>query len=31
VLSVRLGPFPTELTDATGEKMRKIGHEFGTT
>ena len=25
------GPFPTELNDATGELMRKRGHEFGTT
>ncbi len=25
------GPFPTELDDATGEKLRKIGHEFGAT
>jgi adenylosuccinate synthase len=25
------GPFPTELTDATGEELRKIGNEFGTT
>ena len=25
------GPFPTELLDADGEKMRKIGHEFGAT
>lgn len=25
------GPFPTELEDETGEKMRKIGHEFGAT
>jgi adenylosuccinate synthase len=25
------GPFPTELEDETGEKLRKIGHEFGTT
>jgi adenylosuccinate synthase len=25
------GPFPTELHDATGEKMRKIGNEFGST
>ena len=25
------GPFPTELLDATGEKIRKIGHEFGAT
>src|ERR1035437_9311927 len=25
------GPFPTELNDATGEKIRKIGNEFGST
>lgn len=25
------GPFPTELTDKTGQKMRDIGHEYGTT
>ena len=25
------GPFPTELEDDTGEKMRKCGAEFGTT
>ena len=25
------GPFPTELTDATGERLRTIGHEFGAT
>lgn len=25
------GPFPTELGDATGAKLREIGHEFGTT
>lgn len=25
------GPFPTELTDAEGEKMRKEGNEFGST
>jgi len=25
------GPFPTECNDANGEKIRKIGHEFGTT
>jgi adenylosuccinate synthase len=25
------GPFPTELNDETGEKMRKIGSEFGAT
>jgi adenylosuccinate synthase len=24
------GPFPTELTDATGEKLGQRGHEFGT-
>jgi adenylosuccinate synthase len=24
------GPFPTELKDATGEKLGKRGHEFGT-
>ncbi|HUM46981.1 MAG TPA: adenylosuccinate synthase [Chitinophagales bacterium] len=23
------GPFPTELTDETGEELRKAGHEFG--
>jgi adenylosuccinate synthase len=23
------GPFPTELLDETGEKMRQLGHEFG--
>ena len=23
------GPFPTELFDETGEKIRAIGHEFG--
>ncbi|MBC9913569.1 adenylosuccinate synthase [Chitinophaga varians] len=23
------GPFPTELHDATGEELRKAGHEFG--
>lgn len=23
------GPFPTELNDATGEELRRIGHEFG--
>ena len=23
------GPFPTELNDATGEELRKLGHEFG--
>lgn len=25
------GPFPTELEDETGEKLRKLGHEFGAT
>ena len=25
------GPFPTELFDETGEKMSKVGHEFGAT
>ena len=25
------GPFPTELFDATGEELRKIGQEFGAT
>jgi adenylosuccinate synthase len=25
------GPFPTELDDATGERLRKTGHEFGAT
>lgn len=25
------GPFPTELTDATGEELRKAGNEFGAT
>lgn len=25
------GPFPTELEDATGEQLRKIGNEFGAT
>lgn len=25
------GPFPTELKDAMGEKIRAIGHEFGAT
>ncbi|MBU0532516.1 adenylosuccinate synthase [Candidatus Micrarchaeota archaeon] len=25
------GPFPTELTDKLGEKIREAGHEFGTT
>ena len=25
------GPFPTELSDATGEALRKVGNEFGST
>jgi adenylosuccinate synthase len=25
------GPFPTELNDETGEKLRSIGHEYGST
>ena len=25
------GPFPTELLDDTGENMRKVGNEFGST
>ena len=25
------GPFPTELMDETGERLRTIGHEFGAT
>ena len=25
------GPFPTELEDATGEELRKVGNEFGAT
>ncbi|HTY57627.1 MAG TPA: adenylosuccinate synthase [Bacteroidota bacterium] len=25
------GPFPTELLDATGERLRALGHEFGST
>lgn len=25
------GPFPTELHDATGERLRELGHEFGAT
>lgn len=28
---VGLGPFPTELNDETGEKLRKIGFEYGAT
>jgi adenylosuccinate synthase len=29
VTRVGAGPFPTELTDATGEMLRSTGHEFG--
>ena len=25
------GPFPTELEDATGDRIRELGNEFGTT
>src|SRR5690606_38043609 len=25
------GPFPTELEDETGERLRRVGHEFGAT
>jgi adenylosuccinate synthase len=25
------GPFPTELKDATGDRIRELGHEYGTT
>ena len=28
---VGMGPFPTELLDETGEKIRQEGHEFGAT
>lgn len=28
---VGMGPFPTELMDETGDKMRNAGHEFGST
>lgn len=31
VTRVGKGPFPTELFDATGDKIREVGHEFGTT
>ena len=26
---VRSGPFPTELFDETGKKIRDLGHEYG--
>ena len=28
---VGAGPFPTELEDAVGDKLRKVGSEFGAT
>lgn len=28
---VGAGPFPTELHDASGEELRRVGHEFGAT
>lgn len=28
---VGTGPFPTELTDEDGEKLQRIGQEFGVT
>ncbi|HEY3448336.1 MAG TPA: adenylosuccinate synthase [Myxococcales bacterium] len=28
---VGAGPFPTELNDEVGERLRKVGHEFGAT
>lgn len=31
VTRVGEGPFVTELTDEVGEKIRQVGHEFGTT
>lgn len=31
VTRVGEGPFVTELTDETGDKIRKVGHEFGVT
>lgn len=31
VTRVGKGPFPTELFDETGDKIRDVGHEFGTT
>ena len=31
ITRVGSGPFPTELFDETGEKLRKIGREFGAT
>ncbi len=31
ITRVGSGPFPTELFDADGEKLQKIGHEYGAT
>ncbi len=31
ITRVGKGPFPTELFDTTGDKIREVGHEFGTT
>ena len=31
ITRVGSGPMPTELLDATGDKMREVGHEYGTT
>jgi adenylosuccinate synthase len=31
ITRVGSGPFPTELEDAAGEKLRQTGHEFGAT
>jgi adenylosuccinate synthase len=31
VTAVGAGPFPTELTDSTGEHLREKGHEYGAT
>jgi adenylosuccinate synthase len=31
VTRVGEGPFPTELLDADGQRLREVGHEFGTT
>ncbi|HTY20546.1 MAG TPA: adenylosuccinate synthase [Geobacteraceae bacterium] len=31
VTRVGSGPFPTELEDEEGEKLRRVGHEFGST
>src|SRR6185312_8867454 len=31
ITRVGAGPFPTELEDETGARLREIGHEYGTT